>query len=911
MRKRNWLRLLLIIAVSIFAVSVVFSRALQTVAARRYLITRLAASFGRPVDVARFDFSLLDGARLEAHSVTVAEDPSFGNEYFLRSETLTAGLRWGALLSGRFEFGSLSLLRPSLNLVRGADGHWNIERWLPPTQPGVPRPGFVGPLADSSGAQAALLYRIDVDNGRINFKQGDDKSPFALLDVSGRVDRDNAGHWQLDLEARPMRAGVELQDIGTVRLRGTIAGTSARLQPAELNLTWRAASIADALRLAWQQDYGIRGRLSLDLTARVAPPESASSPASSPGASGALWSVSAVARLTGIHAWNLAAHAGDPSANVSLDAGWQLGEAHAEIKKMLVELPGSRLQAAGNLDWGKGIHPQLHIASSTLALSDILSWYRSLRPDVAEDLRAEGTLGVDVTLAGWPLQLQQGAIAGTGGTLTAKSLSAPLHIGAVNAGVSHGGLDFAPTELSIFSNSSSVSAAPKLTEKKTPTRPDDAGAAEAPNKFVLRGSISPDSGDIFRWPPNWSCSVDGSTPRAEDWLTLPDLFARPLNHGWAAAGGFSIKMSGNRRPGSPSANWLGTMDFRSFAVSPAYINQPIRLLKTHMEYSPAGQTITISSAEGLGASWHGTMSRKAGTQDLTGSGDSPLSNWTFDLTADRLDAAELDRWLGPRARPGLLARITSFASAASGGPMPDAVVAQMAAHGRLRAGEIVLASMRFQQFDGDLELDGRTIKVRKAQANFFGGKTTGSLDARLVADPTYEFQGRFDRVNLLQLARAAPWMSDRIAGGEASATLSLSTHGIGRETLVAAMVGKGTLDARGAEIRGIDFGAAIPGGIRNSQPGPFTSVAGVFDIQNGGIDLTNFVLDQARGRLQADGRIDFSHALNIRLRSSTSRGATPPVSVPSAIYLLGGTIEAPLFTPASPVNKPAPRPSSR
>src|SRR5208282_5596330 len=108
------------------------------------------ASFGRPVEVGRFDFSLLDGARLEAHSVTVSEDSRFGHEYFLRAETLTAGLRWRALLSGRFEFGTLSLSRPSLNLVRDAQGRWNIERWLPPASPGM-SPGFVGPPAAPRG----------------------------------------------------------------------------------------------------------------------------------------------------------------------------------------------------------------------------------------------------------------------------------------------------------------------------------------------------------------------------------------------------------------------------------------------------------------------------------------------------------------------------------------------------------------------------------------------------------------------------------------------------------------------------------------------------------------------------------------------------------------------------------------
>ncbi len=96
MRKRKWLRWALIFAVLTFAASAAFSRALQTAAARRYLITRLVAGFGRPVDVARFDFSLLDGARLEAHSVTVAEDPDFGNEYFLRAETRHGGAALGS-----------------------------------------------------------------------------------------------------------------------------------------------------------------------------------------------------------------------------------------------------------------------------------------------------------------------------------------------------------------------------------------------------------------------------------------------------------------------------------------------------------------------------------------------------------------------------------------------------------------------------------------------------------------------------------------------------------------------------------------------------------------------------------------------------------------------------------------------
>ena len=397
MTKRKWLRAALIGGVLLIAASFGFSRALRARAARRYLITHLAASFGRPVDVSWFDFSLLDGARIEAHFVSVSDDPQFGNEYFLRADTLTAGVRWTALLAGRFEFGSVSLSRPSLNLARDAEGHWNIERWLPPASPPGARPGFMGPVAPPRDARAARPYQINVQGGRINFKQGDNKSPFALVDVTGRVGQNGEGRWQLDLEARPLRAGVELQDIGTLRLRGSIAGTTARLQPAEINLTWRAASLADALRLVREDDYGIRGQLDVELNARIAP--QAPSPIRSADPGGAQWSVSGVARMTRMHGWRLPERGTDPAANLAVEMNWRLGEPHAEIRKLIVEMPASRLQGNGELDWAQGLHPQLHIESSTLALADVLSWYRALQPDVAEDLRADCVLGLDLDLA--------------------------------------------------------------------------------------------------------------------------------------------------------------------------------------------------------------------------------------------------------------------------------------------------------------------------------------------------------------------------------------------------------------------------------------------------------------------------------------------------------------------------------
>ncbi len=895
------LRWALIFAIALVAVSSGLSRALQTSSARQYLIAHLDASFGRTVDVARFDFSLLDGARLEAHSVTVAEDPHFGNEYFLRSETLTAGLRWTALFSGHFEFGSLSLLRPSLNLVRDAQGHWNMERWLPPASPGTSRPGFVGPSPAARGIPTARLRRIDVEGGRINFKQLDDKSPFALLDVTGRVEQDSAGRWALDLQARPMRAGIELQDIGTLSVRGSIAGTTARLQPAELNLTWRAVSVADALRLARGLDYGVRGNLDVDLSARIAsdpiageaiaPPNPAANHAAE--SSAAQWSISGEARLTGIHGWRLPGRGSDPAINLSLEVAWHLGEARAQIQKLLVEMQNSHLQGKGDLDWERGFHPQLHFESSSVGLSDVLAWYRAFRPGVAENLRATGTLGVDATLAGWPLHLQQGAIASVGGTLTAASLPAPLQIGALNASVSHGGLDFAPTEISF---------SPAFVPGAAETTSADSASL---NAFTLRGSIFPDGNGIFHWPPNWNLAMEGATPRVEDWLALSEVIAQPVRSGWTAEGGMALKIRGASRMESPGPSWLGplwlgTMDFRVLTVSPVYVNQPVLLSRAHVEFAPAQRTVTLSAAEAFGATWRGTIVR-------TNSDGA----WTFDLSVDHLDAAELDRWLGPRARPGLLARLTRLGISPAAIPeQQDAAAGRIAARGRLRVDEIDIAPLRLTQFDGEAELAGRAISIRKAQANFFGGKVAGDFDARLSGDPSYRFQGRFDRIDLAALGHSVAFLNNRIAG-TAAATLNLSTHGIGRENLVASVEGDGTLNARSAQLGGLNFPGVASGENRDSSSSRFASAQGKFHIGGAAIDLADFSLEDARGKYRAEGRVTFSHALDVRIRSlipgavSSTAAASPPS------FFLRGSVEAPNLVLPDLVPKAAPKSSAR
>src|SRR4029077_4249118 len=121
--------------------------------------------------------------------------------------------------------------------------------------------------AKAPAASAHHLQSIDISDGRVNFKLGDDKTSLAFLHVEGTVEQTAAGRWSLDLTAEPWRSGVPLQLAGTIRVRGNVAGTSARLQPALFQISWEKSSLADVFRLIGGSDFGVRGLFAAEATA--------------------------------------------------------------------------------------------------------------------------------------------------------------------------------------------------------------------------------------------------------------------------------------------------------------------------------------------------------------------------------------------------------------------------------------------------------------------------------------------------------------------------------------------------------------------------------------------------------------------------------------------------------------------
>ncbi|MBI4464666.1 MAG: AsmA family protein, partial [Acidobacteria bacterium] len=136
------------------------------------IVVALAQGLGRPVQIGEARLKLWGGPGFEIENVVVGEDPRFGIEPFARTELLRATVAVRSLWRHPIEFSTLEFVRPSFNVVRNREGHWNLEfLWR---QAGTSLSGNSGASGNSvrsvHGKSIRDLPRIRVDSGRVNFK---------------------------------------------------------------------------------------------------------------------------------------------------------------------------------------------------------------------------------------------------------------------------------------------------------------------------------------------------------------------------------------------------------------------------------------------------------------------------------------------------------------------------------------------------------------------------------------------------------------------------------------------------------------------------------------------------------------------------------------------------------------------
>ncbi len=150
---------------------------------------------------------------------------------------------------------------PSVNLVRSADGRWNLETVLLHASH-----VDTAPTAQQRAGAAPRFPYIEATGGRINLKLGQEKMPFSLTDADFALWLPSPQVWQVRLDGKPTRTDSNIGDPGTVRVEGSLQRAS-RMQdvPVDLHAMWYDAPLGEASKLVSGNDRGWRGTLHADV----------------------------------------------------------------------------------------------------------------------------------------------------------------------------------------------------------------------------------------------------------------------------------------------------------------------------------------------------------------------------------------------------------------------------------------------------------------------------------------------------------------------------------------------------------------------------------------------------------------------------------------------------------------------
>ena len=222
----------------------------------------ISLAVARPVEIGSVHLRFLPRPGFDLDNLIIYEDPEFGAEPMLRAPEVAAVVRITSLLRGRLDIARLELTEPSLNLVRRADGRWNLEALLERSER--------NPLAPTgkskSEARPGFPY-IEASAGRINFKAGQEKKPYALLNADFALWQESENTWGVRLKAEPLRTDMNLTDTGLLRMNGTWqrAG-SLRETPLQFSMEWDRAQLGQLTKLVSGDDKGWRGEVQLNAT---------------------------------------------------------------------------------------------------------------------------------------------------------------------------------------------------------------------------------------------------------------------------------------------------------------------------------------------------------------------------------------------------------------------------------------------------------------------------------------------------------------------------------------------------------------------------------------------------------------------------------------------------------------------
>lgn len=220
------------------------------------LRNRIAGSIGSALDrrvaIDNVHLRLLPRPGFDLEGLVIYDDPAFSAEPMIRAQEVSAAIRLRSLLRGQLEIATLSATEPSVNLVRNSEGRWNLASLLERNAK-IP----VAPTAKPAYERRPAFPYLEASNARINFKIGETKKSYALMDADVALWQESENSWSARIRAEPVRTDVNLTDTGLLQINATWQrAPSVRTTPVEITAQWQKGQLGQITKLLSGKDRG-------------------------------------------------------------------------------------------------------------------------------------------------------------------------------------------------------------------------------------------------------------------------------------------------------------------------------------------------------------------------------------------------------------------------------------------------------------------------------------------------------------------------------------------------------------------------------------------------------------------------------------------------------------------------------
>lgn len=625
---------------------------------------RLESALGRKVSFSTIEFRLLPVPGFTITNLNIGEDPSIGPEPAAYITTLRGRPRLSALFGGPMEFASVDLEDASVNLTR-AERDSSAVRW-----------NFSDLTRSQLKASFPVIHMI---GGRVNFKFGDTKTVFYLLNTDADLwpPPEDGGAWTMKIQAEPARTDRPSHGFGSFVARGEWRPRDGAIT---IDLKLEKSELSDIATLFQGSESGLHGLIWGD--AHLA------GPADRVGIAGRM-------SIDDIHGWNQPPNqASKPFALIlsgALDVRNQTLDMRANSGVPAIPLD-LRYRVQGFLG-----HPRWGLTAllEGMPLAPLADTARHLGWAIPEDIKVEGTargvLGYSIGLNG-PADENSGRFDGG------------LRFTGVRT-VSHGGvsLSLADTALTV-TGAKAVLAPAVLTASNGETAILDAAVDSAMSSIEV------------------GLKTDGMAVE-----TLRPLLAGsqiPLLS--YVTGGI---WSGNVRLAGKPGVWTGDLRVKDAALRFEAFAEPVQLALAEAQLEADAMNIRRLNFRAGGTEVQGDYRYEYGA----------AVPHQFHLTAATADGAALEKLLEPVLnRAGILNKTLNFGKV----PVPE-WLHNLHAGGTLQIGTLTLGTLSVSRLKTRVEWNAETGTLPGLTAQLGTSALSGDAKIDVTgSQPAYAFTGK-------------------------------------------------------------------------------------------------------------------------------------------------------------------------